>query len=686
MEKKLFTCIFLYLILAKIKEKIIIIYIKTCNKIKRLYLLGKLSVTAVQLIALIYVGFSVYFIFFADNLYNFALLYNSTLIDHAIRSLFLLIPSSIAVFTFTSKERKDASRYGMTTNNIWTFILVLIFSMFTFTTFILAQILNSYSEQMNPFYRSLSGILMDFGIHKTIFAYGFINLIITIVLFVFNIIKLIQSLNVEKSLNSSIRKTEKVLNNILILYKYKIGSQKRKNKLLTSFAKLNESNFQLLATLIDYGYHREVSTHTKRLFGINRNLVRTIILPATKDDLISFINFKTSSQKQRKDSYDSIELMINIYTSILTQYGLLVNISSNKKLTVLQEDLIQRIINCGPLSLLDSTIDYKENSILEKYGTDICKIYFESIFYIITNSNNGDLLRYSYLTQLISEYEEPFFVIKSEGIIKGSPLHSCYYKNLIKILDSIIMWSVESNSITHLTESINTLLKIKDIILDRESNKKEKSLNEIKTKPKNPKMELIEAAKKLNEYLKGDGIKKIPNDFIENIVEKKSLTNNTAFKNLSDKESNEVYRDLIKIVNNALLKSIELSLYSISGYLIKIFVTNFNIEKINSNIESFYYDLFTKKNITANHAYFHYSFATHSKKYCAQKLLILITLQKIYKKENFSHNSFLSKEINEDDFVYLLSKVKKAGDKYGLLAINDETMKLLKYYYLSNAI
>lgn len=145
---------------------------------------------------------------------------------------------------------------------------------------------------------------------------------------------------------------------------------------------------------------------------------------------------------------------------------------------------------------------------------------------------------------------------------------------------------------------------------------------------------------------------------------------------------------LLYMMFQTLLKSIELSYYSITGFLVKFIVSNFNgmlvkkvyWEAIDKLIklqkgENPYLEGNKLSNISVS-----FYFNSTSIRYCMEKMSILLFCQQKYIKK---YRMILDTKINVDpildisgikfDQEYLFHKITNVGDKYGLLFLNDQS-------------
>lgn len=187
-------------------------------------------------------------------------------------------------------------------------------------------------------------------------------------------------------------------------------------------------------------------------------------------------------------------------------------------------------------------------------------------------------------------------------------------------------------------------------------------------------------------------------DFKEHIIKEMNELNprlNVISKAIAIQKRVNLKNNAIIILLQSLVKAIEISQYSTTGFLVKYMITNFDGNDINRA----YHKL--KQNPSSFTSIFEtvdYNVATNEEteiglvslnnetfEYCCRKMLILLYGQQLFtKKENlwFHENQATPKkyiEIDiEEDFKqctyvnYVLKKVESVGSKYGLLFFEDK--------------
>lgn len=163
-------------------------------------------------------------------------------------------------------------------------------------------------------------------------------------------------------------------------------------------------------------------------------------------------------------------------------------------------------------------------------------------------------------------------------------------------------------------------------------------------------------------------------------------------------------RSLLTILMHTLVKSIEISNYQMTGFLVKYLITNNQGNEINKgliilkrNDKSLFEKIinedikadYEKKGITENIAYSS-SINEETYDYCIKKAYILLYGQHVYsikeklwftKKWNEKGNEItLNKEFLNDEYAaYIIDKIIKASSKYGLNFLKDK--KIIKSIY-----
>lgn len=150
-----------------------------------------------------------------------------------------------------------------------------------------------------------------------------------------------------------------------------------------------------------------------------------------------------------------------------------------------------------------------------------------------------------------------------------------------------------------------------------------------------------------------------------------------------DDIKNRFQKSCIFVLLQGALKSVEVSSYKSTGFLVKFLITNFDSHFLNLTFKMFvkhkadknpYLD--DREIFSAIDVDFHYNDQT--KEYCLKKLGILIYSQQRYVAEKkvvfgFIPNSYISVSYIPCPYIdYLFEKLDKAKDKYGLMFLEDE--------------
>lgn len=168
---------------------------------------------------------------------------------------------------------------------------------------------------------------------------------------------------------------------------------------------------------------------------------------------------------------------------------------------------------------------------------------------------------------------------------------------------------------------------------------------------------------------------------------------------IETKRSNNSFYTTIYMLFQASVKSVELSYYSITGFLIKFMVTNFSTEHINDVYGKFIRIMLEEKQhsnpYTLNHSSITSTFNInmHTLNYCFEKMSILLYGQQLYAYENkiqINKNVKFDKQpINIEPIFqltytrYLLAKIKKSSDNYGLIFLtNDQFFEQIEKDFL----
>jgi hypothetical protein len=188
------------------------------------------------------------------------------------------------------------------------------------------------------------------------------------------------------------------------------------------------------------------------------------------------------------------------------------------------------------------------------------------------------------------------------------------------------------------------------------------------------------------------------NFLLMKLINKDQIKNLTNLVYASNKYSETflLKKLTVRVLIQNLIKSIEISNYSITGFLVKFLITNFSGEDLNRGL------VVTKINFNKGKLLYNSVLETEEKieginedgtfaikindetfDYCFKKAYILLFAQHKFslkkdlwymKRRNETGNEIeLANEFKECSYSeYIISKVKKAKDKYGLLLFEDE--------------
>lgn len=180
---------------------------------------------------------------------------------------------------------------------------------------------------------------------------------------------------------------------------------------------------------------------------------------------------------------------------------------------------------------------------------------------------------------------------------------------------------------------------------------------------------------------------------MKRLIKRGSRTTSSASwtRGLQSQRRNSTYIEeaIIFLILQVLLKSIELSKYPVTGFLIKYLITNHSKENIlkdtfNLFVEKNGEDQFLSKAKLNSQNYSDIDveavFNEETIKYCMQKMAIIIYTQQLYAIENSLPGSDKvgskidltivdSSEVKESYLKYLIAKIQNAGDKFGLISL-----------------
>lgn len=186
---------------------------------------------------------------------------------------------------------------------------------------------------------------------------------------------------------------------------------------------------------------------------------------------------------------------------------------------------------------------------------------------------------------------------------------------------------------------------------------------------------------------------------------------NEILKKIKINESEKEYeknnkKAILTFLLYSLMKSIELSKYSSTGFLLKVILTNFNepelikniiMEMFKANFNFAQHQVISSNGGKYNGDYYSpyltlFKFNNKTTEYCFIKMVILLIIQSEYVRKNkipFSQNNgsildsyHLAKELNKEKerirpfpvkyIDYIFNKLLNAKDHYGLLCLKDE--------------
>ena len=153
--------------------------------------------------------------------------------------------------------------------------------------------------------------------------------------------------------------------------------------------------------------------------------------------------------------------------------------------------------------------------------------------------------------------------------------------------------------------------------------------------------------------------------------------------NSGGSDENNLFYGSIFILLQTLLKSIELTHYKTTGFLIKFLVTNYDSKTFNSVFKKFYNSPYENFYLLKTQFYkdidddFHFNI--NVKEYLLVKLFILVYAQQIYivdNKVNFwklpDERLEPSQIANSEYLKYMFVKLDKAKNQYGLIWLEDK--------------
>jgi hypothetical protein len=590
------------------------------------------------------------------------------MLDYAIRFLIFIIPATITIFTFVYKEKKDASYSNLKTSNITQLficticieILALIFSITTF------------SEFPKEGASSISGFPYHHYQMSILFT---LSAIVTMV--IYSIILFIQ-MDIHYSFRFAFNKNVKL--HLMLKYFYKNNHEKHKfsyNHMFEVYNYMLESNFQLVIAAISKKNLSNVEDELKKLFALTKDFYSTFIdvssvsylskLIMVKDNhlffynVIKFIKYILGETKLQEEPLenrvDYQEKLLEVYKTILYSYKMIIREASKNHVTDIQKLAYIEFSVLNPIKLFKfnpNDLDADTFVNINSYYQKLAESYHEALFETIKEFSDEKTVEYSYLLNQITSSVDFFESVKSLKR-KRAKQQDIFYTSLINketaFVESLIIRAVEINNIRFLTESMRLLL---DLFYSH-VNKPEGIAKVISNK-------LRKEHKIFDKYVT------LP-------------TNAPAFQRAPDGMFKElVVTNIMKIVLNALYKSIELNNYGCTGYIIKVSVSHITMRNYLKEIKDFIQIIIERQNLVFNLNYYHYSFNSYSKIHCLQKMVLLLTYQFIFKYGDANKQELhdLVKVVfleNKTDLDYMVEKIKSASKSYGMISISPDTEK-----------
>ncbi|WP_200411912.1 hypothetical protein [Virgibacillus salexigens] len=570
-------------------------------------------------------------------------------VNYLMRIILILIPISVAVFTFAYKETKETAYISLKTSNI----------QFPFILF--------NTSAVNTLISCLVILTLD-GDNKS-FNYLIILLchsVVSISLFIWYFVNLIYSMDIIKSLKSSLKAASNTLFIMerVIYSKKKNLADKKLKFIFNNLSKYNEANFHLFNKLLLRNHFNKNSKMKSEIYDLNIRFTKTFINTPDKEVLFQFYSSHNFM----------IEKVTNLYNNILLNYRVIIRSSTKNKLTTLQNELIENMFQMSPLTIIDvhQQTDNKQAKLL---GEKVIDSYFSTLFELITELCDEDTVEFSYLLDQIIKNDEPLAALKTQMNIEDDNLINHYFHKLLNLFEALVIWSMESKNLYHLTESVNIVLTIKRYFdhskIESSSNKTNRS-DKLTFKIDNA--EGIPTSKVFADL--SDMLKEV----VETVKVKHEPNSNIKKKDYT-KFKIYIEEKILYIIFNAILKSVEIGHYQCTGYMIKVLVNTFDTKSLQDYTSKFYLNTCKTSNITINFGYFHYSINEYSKVYCLNKMFLIMTTQILYRKDDYLLLSFIAKKIEKNDFKYLCNKLINAAPNYGLLSINEEILNRTSQYY-----
>ncbi|RWZ59902.1 hypothetical protein EQV77_00970 [Halobacillus fulvus] len=573
--------------------------------------------------------------------------YNESILVYIIRSMIVIIPASVAIFTFAYKENKENAYARIKTSNIHLYF----------------SLLNT-AALLTIFFSII--LLVNSDVDKTLLL-PFIAIIthslITVYLAILYIRKLILSMDLTNTINGALNVAEKAIQFLEKNYNNKFFSNSQLNEAIKIFESHNEVAFHSYNSLINKGHYSGLSSHHVRIRDLNKRYLSIFINSDYPKDLESYLKRKDvyilkGEYVSKLDGTNTKDIIEN-YTNILLNFRLVIRNATKHKLTSIQNELINSYFFISPLEIFEKKeIGEYESEELEELYNKILDSYFSLTFELITELCDEDTVEYSYLLDKVSDAKIPLTLLKLYKGKKKPSLLKKYYEKLMVFMESLLVWSLESKNLYYLTESSNLLLELKEHVYGKHDEE-----NDIEESESKINLEQINSEKNDDQ-----------NEEILNMFDNKGITTKVMEDHIDKQHLIEFDPDLKKSLLDiyfvSLLKSIEIGAYGCTGFIIKIIISNFNTSSIESSISHFYDERLKVGKATIDHSYFHYSISKQSENYCLDKLLIMVCTHTLYRKQKYILLWFISQNINQSKINHYINKIQNAKNKYGLLSVN----------------
>lgn len=359
---------------------------------------------------------------------------------------------------------------------------------------------------------------------------------------------------------------------------------------------------------------------------------------------------------------DPIEY-INLYKSILNNHMSLIFTLLNKSRIEAANDAIECFFNLMPNDI-EAYLNDDDDTIVEENYIELITQFITSLHELSDHLYDKHSIG---LTELISNIKGNF------QILDQSENYAYLNYGFLTVYKALIIKSVEKEDIQNLSKLSYNMIQM---------------INHEKSEEFEDSIEKTERFTSI--------IRKIGGKTISDVFNKVVIKDNHKYI------EEQYLKGCIYILLQSILKGIEISKYSSTGFLIKFIVTNFEDSSLsevfgkfmeNKGINNPYIireNKYTRINTDLN-------YNRHTLDYCLKKLGILIFCQQKYvnKKEikfKYIPKEFInikliknSSEISLHYLNYLIEKVSLAKNKYGLLFLTDkEFMKQIKQELVYN--